>query len=173
MAALAHSDAILYMLGALSRFYDCNDTLLRNELGDIMTRKQNWVNVGLLALRLGIGVSIFFHGLPKIMGGPDSWEAVGSAMSHLGIQFAPTFWGFMAAFAETIGGIALALGVFLRPAALLLATNMIVALVMHVSRGDGFLKYGHALDLLIVFAALFIIGPGKYSFDSKYFAKIA
>lgn len=138
-----------------------------------MSGKQKWMHIGLLVLRLGIGASIFFHGLPKIIGGPDTWAAVGSAMGHLGIQFAPAFWGFMAAFAESIGGIALALGAFLRPAALLLTINMTVALVMHVSQGDGFLKYGHALDLVIVFAALFIIGPGKFSVDSKYFEKIA
>ena len=138
-----------------------------------MRGKNNWLHVGLLALRIGIGISIFFHGLPKIMGGTETWTAIGGTMSNLGINFAPTFWGFMAAFAETVGGILFALGLFFRPAALLLIGTMIVALVMHLSQGDDFMKYGHALDLLIVFVAALMTGPGKYSLDAKYIPRIA
>ena len=65
-----------------------------------MRKKDDLLQVGLLILRIGIGISIFFHGLPKIMGGPETWTAIGGTMSNLGINFAPTFWGFMAAFAE-------------------------------------------------------------------------
>ena len=115
-----------------------------------MKREKNLLDAGLLLLRIGIGISIFFHGLPKIMAGPEMWTAIGGTMSNLGITFAPTFWGFMAAFAETVGGILFALGLFFRPAALLLIGTMVVALVMHFSQGDDFMKYGHALDLLIV-----------------------
>lgn len=138
-----------------------------------MRKKEDLVNIGLLVLRIGIGISIFFHGLPKITGGPETWTAIGGSMSNLGINFAPTFWGFMAAFSETIGGILFALGLFFRPAAFLLVGTMIVALVMHFSQGDDFMKYGHALDLLIVFVAALLTGPGKYSFDAKFFPKIA
>ena len=138
-----------------------------------MRKKDDLLQVGLLILRIGIGISIFFHGLPKIMGGPETWTAIGGTMSNLGINFAPTFWGFMAAFAETVGGILFALGLFDRPAALLLIGTMIVALVMHLSQGDDFMKYGHSLDLLIVFVAALLTGPGKYSFDAKFIPKIA
>ncbi|WP_436415214.1 DoxX family protein [Petrimonas sp.] len=138
-----------------------------------MRKKDDLLQVGLLILRIGIGISIFFHGLPKIMGGPETWTAIGGTMSNLGINFAPTFWGFMAAFAETVGGILFALGLFFRPAALLLIGTMIVALVMHLSQGDDFMKYGHSLDLLIVFVAALLTGPGKYSFDAKFIPKIA
>ena len=138
-----------------------------------MRKKDDLLQVALLILRTGIGISIFFHGLPKIMGGPETWTAIGGTMSNLGINFAPTFWGFMAAFAETVGGILFALGLFFRPAALLLIGTMIVALVMHLSQGDDFMKYGHSLDLLIVFVAALLTGPGKYSFDAKFIPKIA
>ena len=138
-----------------------------------MRKKDDLLQVGLLILRIGIGISIFFHGLPKIMGGPETWTAIGGTMSNLGINFAPTFWGFMAAFAETVGGILFALGLFFRPAALLLIGTMIVALVMHLSQGDDFMKYGHSLDLLIVFVAALLTGPGKYSFDAKFIPIIA
>ncbi len=69
-----------------------------------MRKDKNLLQAGLLLLRVGIGVSIFFHGLPKMTGGPETWTAIGGTMSNLGINFAPAFWGFMAAFAETIGG---------------------------------------------------------------------
>lgn len=138
-----------------------------------MIRKENLLHLGLLVLRIGIGITIFFHGLPKIMGGAETWAALGSSMSNLGINFAPTFWGFMAAFAETIGGILFALGLFFRPAAFLLIGTMIVALIVHLSQGDDFMKYGHALDLLIIFVAALLTGPGKYSLDAKFFPRIA
>lgn len=137
-----------------------------------MRHKNNWLHIGLLILRVGIGITIFFHGLPKIMGGPERWEMLGSTMSNLGINFAPTFWGFMAAFAETVGGILFALGLFFRPAAFLLVGTMIVALTMHLSQGDDFMKYGHALDLLIVFVAALFTGPGRYSLDAKFIPRI-
>ena len=92
-------------------------------------------------------------------------------MSLLGINFAPTFWGFMAAFAETVGGILFAVGLFFRPAALLLIGTMTMALIMHFSKGDDFMRYGHALDLFIVFVATFISGSGKYALDTKFFKR--
>ena len=70
-----------------------------------MKRKEQLLNIGWLLLRVGIGISIFFHGLPKLMGGPETWTAIGSTMSVFGIDFAPQFWGFMAAIAESVGGI--------------------------------------------------------------------
>lgn len=139
----------------------------------IKKSKELLLHIGLLILRIGIGISIFFHGLPKITGGIETWTAIGSTMSNLGINFAPTFWGFMAAFAETIGGVLFALGLLFRPATLLLIGTMAVALIMHISQGDDFMRYGHSLDLLILFVSALFVGAGKYSFDSKLFPKIA
>lgn len=138
-----------------------------------MATKTNLIHLGLLILRIGIGVSFFFHGLPKIVGGTEVWMGMGSTMSIFGITFLPTFWGFMATMAETVGGLLLALGLFFRPAALILTLNMIVALSMHLSMGDDFSKYSHAMESLVIFISLFISGAGKYSFDYKFFKKIA
>ena len=120
---------------------------------------------GLLLMRVGLGVMMFFHGLPKIQGGPEKWKALGGAMAHLGIQFFPHVWGFLAAFAETGGAVLLVIGFFFRPAALMLAITMAVAVTMHVKTGDGFGDWSHAAELLIVFVGLFFVGPGRYSID--------
>jgi putative oxidoreductase len=138
-----------------------------------MKQKDNLLQAGWLILRVGIGISIFLHGYPKITGGVETWTMVGSTMSSFGINFAPAFWGFLAAFAESVGGLLMALGLFFRPAALLLTGLMAVALATHLVAGDNFMIFGHAMDLLIVFAASILIGAGKYSLDARLFPKIA
>ena len=119
-------------------------------------------DLGLFILRLGIGVMFMGHGLPKMMGGPAKWEALGSATGHLGIHFAPAFWGFMAAFAELGGGVLLATGVLFRPACLLMFTTMLVAAVQHMSNGDSFVVLSHAVEAAILFFSLLLIGPGAW-----------
>lgn len=138
-----------------------------------MINKKALVNIGLLVLRIGIGVIFIFHGLPKLMGGVETWTQIGSTMSMVGISFAPAFWGFMAAFAEAIGGIFIILGLLHRPVALMLVFTMIVAVLMHVTAGDPFGIYSNALKGLVVFIALFITGPGKYSLDYMYLRRIS
>lgn len=136
-------------------------------------KKKNLLQLGWLVLRVGIGISIFLHGFPKITAGAEMWTAIGSSMGVFGINFAPTFWGLLAALTESVGGLLFALGLFFRPAAIMLAGMMTVALATHLAAGDDFMRYGHALDLLIVFAASILIGAGKYSLDAKLMPKIA
>jgi putative oxidoreductase len=119
-------------------------------------------DLGLLLLRVGIGGMFVGHGLPKMLGGPKRWAALGKAMENLGIDFAPMLWGFMAAFAELGGGVLLALGVMFRPACALLLCTMVVAATRHLVNGDGFGRSSHAIEAAILFAALLLIGAGRY-----------
>ncbi len=121
-----------------------------------------YVNTGLLVLRIGIGIMFIFHGLPKLLSGPEGWESLGKAISTIGIDFFPAFWGFMAGFAEVGGGLLLILGLAFVPAALLMAFTMLIAFLNHYFGGDGFIKYSHSLEAFILFVSLAIIGPGKY-----------
>jgi putative oxidoreductase len=124
-------------------------------------------NVGLLIMRVGLGVSFILHGYPKLAGGPELWAQLGKAMAALGVDVAPTLWGLAAALTEFGGGILLIIGFYFRPAALLLAITMLVALNMHLSRGDGFQVYSHALELVAVFGGLLLVGPGGFSADRE------
>ncbi len=127
-------------------------------------KKNTAIHLGLLVIRLGIGLSFAFnHGYGKISGGPELWEKLGSNMGYLGIHFAPVFWGFMAAFAEFGGGLLLAAGLLTRPAAFLIAFTMLVAIVMHHAQGDSF---NYPLEMMSVALGLLISGAGRYSLDA-------
>ena len=139
----------------------------------MIKNRENLLQYGIFILRVGIGITMMLHGIPKLLAGPETWTFLGGAMGNLGINFAPTFWGFMASVAEGVGGLMLVLGLMFRPATLMLAFNMFVGMMMHIAQGDGFMGYGHALDLMIVFVALFLIGAGKYSLDKKFLPFIA
>jgi len=119
----------------------------------------------LLVMRVGLGFMMVMHGYPKMLGGPGKWAKLGEAMQHLGITYAPEFWGFMAAFSETVGGGLLILGLVSRPAALLLFFTMLVASLKHLYAGDGLMGASHSIELAVVFLGMTILGPGKYSMD--------
>ena len=125
-------------------------------------------DAGLLIVRVVIGISMMlFHGFSKIKGGPEAWENIGKDIGVLGINFLPVFWGFMAGFAEFFCSFLLILGVLFRPAAVLLAFTMIVAILVHLnlppeSPAAGWKGASHALELLAVYIGLFFTGPGKY-----------
>ena len=48
-----------------------------------MINRNVLINVGLLVLRLGIGIIFIIHGLPKLMGGVETWTKLGGAMSMM------------------------------------------------------------------------------------------
>lgn len=124
-------------------------------------------NTGLLLLRIGVGIMFIIHGFPKLAGGPQGWEGLGGSMKVIGIDFLPVFWGFMAAVTETFGGFLLIVGLFYRPACILLVFTMIIAALVHFGKGDGLQGASHAIELAIVFFSLIFIGPGKYSVDKR------
>jgi putative oxidoreductase len=132
-------------------------------------------DAGLFAVRLGVGLSLLaFHGWGKITGGPELWEKIGGNMANLGLAFAPTFWGFMAAFAESVCSALLIVGLFTRPAAAMLAFTMLVAMTRHLGLpagepGAGWNGASHALELFAVYLGLLLVGPGRFSLDALVF----
>ena len=124
---------------------------------------------GLLLIRVGIAASLFiFHGYDKMTGGPERWAGTGGAMENIGIVVYPVVWGFMAAFAETVGAILIVLGPLFRFATLMLAFNMFVAAMMHLNLpadnpASGWSGASHAIELMVVFLGLFFTGPGRFA----------
>jgi putative oxidoreductase len=125
-------------------------------------------DLGLLVFRLGLGGMFMWHGAPKVFGGAAKWAALGKTMGVFGITFAPAFWGFMSGFAEFFGGLLFAIGLFYRPACILLAGNMAVAFSSQMLTGKGLMKAAQSLEDGFAFLGALFVGPGKYSVD-EYF----
>lgn len=125
-------------------------------------------DLGLLILRVVIGLTmLIFHGLPKLMGGPANWKKIGLSMGNLGIDFFPTVWGFSASIVESLCALFIILGLWTRPNSILLAFTMLIAVISHIIAGDGLKAASHAMELMAVFIALFLMGPGKFSVDKR------
>lgn len=128
-------------------------------------------NIGILILRVGLGIMMMLHGYPKLFGGPEMWVQLGAETQALGINFAPLFFGFIASVTEFFGGLFMILGLFFRPALILLTVVMAVAAASHISAGDGFTDTSHSIELAIVFIGMLFLGPGEISLDKKLNAR--
>lgn len=130
-----------------------------------------YTDIGLLILRIGLGIMFMLHGYPKLFGGPELWTELGTATQSIGIDSAPLFFGFMVSIIESFGGLFLILGLFFKPTLSMLIIVMIGAAISHISVGDSFSDTSHSIELAIVFIGLLFIGPGKYSLDWKLNAR--
>lgn len=126
---------------------------------------EKYRDAGLFIIRLGFGLGfIFFHGWGKLVGGPERWAQIGGAMEHFGIGFGHVVFGFLAAFAESIGGLLIAAGLFFRPISAMLCFTMVVAATRHIVTGQG--SPAHAFKNAFLFLGLILVGPGAYSVDA-------
>ena len=132
-----------------------------------LSNRYRFHDLGLLLLRIGLGILFMVHGFPKLAGGPAAWAGLGGVMGQVGLHFAPAVWGFLAALAEFGGGLLLAVGLWFRVACFGLLVTMVMATVMHLTKGDGFQDYSHALESAFVFLGLLLAGPGRYSLDAR------
>jgi len=125
---------------------------------------KTYPDLALLLLRVGFGLYMAIgHGWGKITAGPEKWADLGGVMGIIGLDFAPAFWGFMAAISEFGAALLVALGLVTRPAALLVALTMAMAATMHLVTGNG--SPESALIYLVAFVAIMLYGPGKFSVD--------
>src|SRR5688572_9264253 len=114
---------------------------------------------GLLIFRLALGAVFIAHGGQKMFGwwGGKGLEATVNGMAEGGI---PMALGYLAAFTEFFGGIAMVIGLLSRLAGLGLAITMAVA-VFKVHFADGFFEYEFPLVLMLLALGLMLTGPGK------------
>ncbi len=126
---------------------------------------------GLTLLRVIAGLTFAAHGSQKLFGwfGGYGLAGVGQWMESIGL--APGYlMALLAGSAEFFGGLALILGLLVRPAAAVLAVTMLVAMVtVHLANGFFMSNNGYefALALMAISLAVLIEGAGKLSLDKR------
>lgn len=126
---------------------------------------------GLTVLRVLVGITFMAHGSQKLFGWFGGYGLAGVAQWMESIGLAPGYlMALMAGSAEFFGGLALIIGLLVRPASTVLAFTMLVA-IFSVHIGNGFFMadngYEFALALLAATLALLIEGAGRLSLDKR------
>lgn len=122
--------------------------------------------VGIAILRIVVAVVFLTHGWPKLTGGVNGLAGMLGARGFP----VPIAWAWLVTLLETAGAVLLALGVFVAPIALLLAIEMVVAiLLVHWPRGWYAGEGGMELNVLLIAAlvTLALAGPGAWSLGRR------
>lgn len=134
-------------------------------------------NLSGLALRVPVGIILAAHGAQKLFGsfGGYGLEGTGQWMASIGLT--PGYlMALLAGSAEFFGGLALLLGLLTRPAAVVSAFTMIIA-ILSVHIGNGLFMsnngYEFGLALLAITTALAIQGGGAFSLDRLLSQRLA
>ena len=129
------------------------------------TQLSNEITITLLRVFAGLAMALT-HGFGKI---PPP-EMLVNGISSMGMP-APELFAWMAALAEFAGGILLAMGLLTRPAALFLASTMLVAgFIVHGA--DPFNVKEMAFLYLVIYLVFLARGAGKWSLDYLISKKI-
>ena len=125
-------------------------------------------DLGLLLLRLAIGGVMLAHGLQKfgLLGGPGL-DGITGFFGSLGFRPARA-WAVLVAVVEAVGGVFLIIGLLTPVAGMLIAADLVVAIVVtHWPRfwaQDGGLEF--PLPIAAGALALELIGAGSWSLDA-------
>ncbi|MDR5902547.1 DoxX family protein [Halomonas icarae] len=123
-----------------------------------------------LVLRVPVGLILATHGAQKLFGWFGGYGLEGTAQWLASIGLAPgTLMALLAGGAEFFGGLALVLGLLTRPAALVSAFTMLVAIfAVHIGNGLFMANngYEYALTLFAATTALAIQGGGRLALDN-------
>ena len=117
--------------------------------------------LGLLALRVVLGIIMAVHGWQKIHAGPGHFVQM---VHGLGL---PGFLAYVSIAAEFIGGLLLIAGFATRIASMFILIDLLVALTkVHLHNGlTGQGGYQFVLSLLAIAFALMLYGGGAISID--------
>jgi len=131
------------------------------------------INIGLLLIRLVIGISFMGHGSQKLFGwfGGYGLKGTGGWMESIGIKPGVTM-ALLAGLAEFFGGLLFALGLLTPLAGVMIAATMVIAIIK-VHGPNGFWSTGNGYEynliLLVTAIAVALAGPGQYALDALLF----
>jgi putative oxidoreductase len=127
---------------------------------DSITTRQD---IGKLLLRLTVGGLLLFHGIFKVQNG-IGWMAGMLQSNHL-----PAFIGYGVYVGEVVAPLLLIAGILTRPAALVVAFNMLMAIVLAqrtkiftLNQGGGW-TIELEMFFLLAAIAIFYLGSGRYA----------
>jgi putative oxidoreductase len=128
------------------------------------------IALGLLIIRLVVGLSFMAHGAQKLFGwfGGYGPKGTGGWMESMGMK-PGVLMAVMAGLMELIGGLLLASGLFTVIGAVLIIATMLGAIVkVHGPNGYWATANGYEYNLLLIAVAvgLALTGAGDYSLDA-------
>ena len=125
-------------------------------------------DAGRLVLRVVLGVLVLLHGSSKLPGPP---AMITGMLAQHGL---PAFFAYGVYLGEIVAPALVILGLWTRPAALVMAINMIAAIAL-VHAGDLFSlgkQGGYALELQAMYLfgaiAVALLGAGRFSIGGRY-----
>jgi putative oxidoreductase len=130
---------------------------------------------GITVLRILVGIIFMAHGSQKLFGmfGGYGLEGTGQYMASLGLN--PGYlMALLSGSAEFFGGLALFLGLLVRPAAVVLIVMLVVAILsVHIHNGLFMANNGYEFGLALLGAAVAVLfeGAGRVSLDRLIAAK--
>jgi putative oxidoreductase len=135
---------------------------------------QPLIDLSILIARIFIGVCFIIHGLGKLgLVGTGNMQGFVEWLESLNVPMAPV-QARIAMLSEIVGGAALVLGVFTRPACLLLIATMIIAARLG-HKGSGYLITNeppgaeYTVNLAAICFVIALLGPGFFSLDRLIF----
>ncbi|WHY89682.1 DoxX family protein [Neobacillus cucumis] len=127
------------------------------------------INIGLLIIRLVVGILFIGHGAQKLFGwyGGYGLKGTGGWFESIGMKPGVTM-ALFAGLAELIGGILFALGLLTPLAGIIIAGTMVMAIAkVHGPNGIWATSNGYEynLTLIAVTIGIALVGPGQYALD--------
>lgn len=126
--------------------------------------------LGLLIIRLVVGLTFMGHGLQKLFGwfGGHGLKGTGEFFESIGLK--PGYrMALLAGLSELIGGALLAAGWLTVIGAVLIAATMVVAIItVHGKNGFWITQNGYEYNLVLIAIAVGVAltGAGDYSLDA-------
>ncbi len=117
---------------------------------------------GLMLVRIAAGAVFLAHGISKL----QNMEGTIAFFGMLGLA---SFWAYIVAVLETVGGIALVLGLFTGVMGMLLAVEMLIAIFLVKLKVGFIVPGGYEIDVMLFAAALGVAfsGPGKMALGKR------